>query len=1063
MTPDPFGARSRSGSLSGNGRSDGVGGEGGSGGGKGFLGGGGGAGLHRAASQPRSVVVRSGVKPSSLASSPQQPSSSISTAPSSSSSPTTARSRYILFNREGITHQNTAAFDDLLAGILVDANRSIQDMVSFAKALRPDSREFMNLWKFAQSDNTLRNLVFYKEVVYLEDSLAAQTPCKTAELSTLFTRARNAGLTQPILRFLFATSTASSSGSNNSSNSRDKDAFFAIPQIPPRPVPLELRYGYETLINSYLLAQPPNNVNGISQDQRNTLFALVSSGASLETNVLDTYVDAVIKFLYDEVFARYMSSGAAAASNDASCVMGSLFGAGLTGAHPPRASSVASSHKKNFTPMAVGSYPRSSHFALLGAPGGTLLDPILQDSLDAMHSPRRNSNNTTSLNFPSTTTASTNSIDEDGAEHSPLPAPPQRVATPLSPTEPNQVMLYTKPSNDMKQFNILMDISGFLERKDSEGFDPSRLEYSKTCFARVMDPESILFRDFEIYARQHNRASHIAFYIALTALQDRIACETPCTPAVSAAYTRARTQGRTPALARFHSSASAPPPRLPAIPPHAIPEHLKTDLVTLYGRFIGREAKEEIRFGPGRRATVQSALQQDFLRPVQSDLLDGCAADVVDELWENVFRGFVVESGGRVSNEVGSPLAYGGGGEVRGRGMRKKVKEEGAGFLSNLFKGRKKSTGGAGGEEKGAEPAAPTLAVSARKYLVQVPAPPQRSNDMLYDFTNEERASVVEQPTVVTFTPASFLQLMTSDGLLFKQFWQFTISDLSSGNVKLYSAICALEDQLAAQTVGKSPEDILAYRVSRSNGMTQSLSRFVKYNLKAHTLQLSEISTFVALPPIPITPVPTALKGQYTDIYATYIAEASPVEVSLSAHTRRSAQTTLEQDPLLSSAFDAVADEVLQNLYRGAFARFVAVRSGGLNVQPYGAGVLRPSTESGFSMDAAALRLGWGGSPAAGARAHREDRRDSVSSESPRRSGVPSLDLQLTTMARSVAMSYSHVSKRTPFPESPLNAVAVVGGATRMPPAPFGPSGEKVQGRNKSLQGSGRSVKDLII
>ncbi|KAI8611993.1 hypothetical protein BC830DRAFT_1138780 [Chytriomyces sp. MP71] len=249
--------------------------------------------------------------------------------------------------------------------------------------------------------------------------------------------------------------------------------------------------------------------------------------------------------------------------------------------------------------------------------------------------------------------------------------------------------------------------------------------------------------------------------------------------------------------------------------------------------------------------------------------------------------------------------------------------------------------------------------------------------------------------------------------------------------------------------------------------MTQSLSRFVKYNLKAHTLQFSEIASIIALPPIPITPVPCALKVQFTDIYTTYIAEASPVEVSLSARTRRSAQTSLEQEPFLSNVLDAVADEVVQNLYRGAFARFVTARSGtpasvpSGGLQPCDAGVRWPSMESGSSVDAVTLRSGRGdGAEVPWGWPHSEDR--AGTSESLRRSGVTSLDLPLAPMARSVTMSNLHVSRRTALPESPLSAVAVVGGATRMPPTPFGPSGGKSQGRTKSLQGT-RSVKDFVI
>ncbi|KAJ3402047.1 hypothetical protein HDU80_005496, partial [Chytriomyces hyalinus] len=718
----------------------------------------------------------------------------------------------VLFNR-GTNTLTTISIDDFVThGSSPNTSSNsrsahMPDPFSFAKTMRIDSKEFMDFWKFTQSEQTIRNLIFYKEFCYLEDNLAAQTPCRSPEQSSLFTRARQAGITQPILRFLTPSPPKSALGS--------RDLIHSIPRIPVTEIPQELKHAYETLIHSYILSQPPNEINGISKEMRNALFIKVAGDSELrglKTDALDAYVDAVVHYLYEEVFSRYVQSGSAAAAAAAAATdtVGQISMA--FGLNHSRAASAASFHtnRKGTPSVSAGAHSQ----------GGSGTRIMLEASFQDIHMFWEPYNGGAYVS--GARRASDQGSDDQAASSSPTkkfsseaPGSMRDIVGGLSMTPSSGVMLYTKPVRDGKQFDILMDISGFMERKDP---DPVVLEYSRFCFVKVMDPNSVAYRDFSTFARLHKYSNHISFYEKTIAFDDDMAAQTAAlTPQDASMYTRARDEyGITQSLSRFMQNTAASDasknrfnqlPPLPRIPVHPIPETLKPAVVDMYGTFIGRSSAQEITFtNPPRRPAIQSALQQDFLRPIESDLLDACADDVLEMLYVNVFRDFVAENSGGKSTHAtrlmmdpvfGTPgsgrakekdmaLPTLTGGKLMRRGNSQKSEKGssgGGGFLSSLFKGKKKNAGGGGGSDA-AEVTSPAAAAAVKSSTSVFSSDMKRAMSpgpgsfMLYEISS---ASKYDQPVnahenlALAFTPAAFVHLMISRGSLHHQFCKFTL------------------------------------------------------------------------------------------------------------------------------------------------------------------------------------------------------------------------------------------------------------------------------------------------
>ncbi|KAJ3023541.1 UNVERIFIED_CONTAM: hypothetical protein HDU68_008564 [Siphonaria sp. JEL0065] len=844
--------------------------------------------------------------------------------------------------------------DYLLVGKRKISTRITHDRISFARIMRLDSKDFMDFWKFCQADQTIRNLIFYKEVSFLEDNLSAMTPA-TQDQCNQYSRARNAGLTPSMIRFLVKES------NDMPVLFSSKDPIAKLPTIPVTSVPPELKYNYETIINSFILS--PNSQISVPLALRNGLFSLVTpQSGDMRTSVLDECIDVVLDFLYSDVFRRYVSAIAEYQQSQQS----------QTGSDnsPPTRYSMDQSGRSS----SMGSSFRSR------TGNGGLYDTVMTDD-EFIHvsvasfgaaTPRlakRLSDHFTPSSWKEDEDVGTfNHVSSGNSRKNPGP-----VSRSGTINDGATVMLYVKPTYDERQFNLLMDLSGFMERKDPE---PVQLEFSRSCFVKVMDTTSVSYRDFSQFAKINGWRNHINFLDQIQTLDDTLASLTPI-PASNTAlvkqYARARNDHAiTQPLSRFIQSTPATDPsytrlqklpQLPPIPAHPVPASLKTTFINIYGTFIGRDSSQEIQFTLSRRPGVQSALQQDFMRPIESDLLDGCADDCLESLYENGFRAYVVGNGGKISSgngvvptvvaavatgspniapvsndivgAVSAPNGVIGGNSVASGSLKKAstVRRNNSisgssgssgGFFSGLFgKGRSKRNGSSvSTESKGSSPSpvAPVL--------------------MLYDLGKKEPAP--KQLMDVSLTYSSFLNTMRVDGPLFKQFKMFSETDHihgeGIGNLNFYQAVSGLEDQLAATTPSPSVDDAVTYRSVRAEGLNQTLSRFIHHVLETNPFGSGDLTTRTLLPPIPVQPVHSNLKSQCVDIFNTYVSENAPVRVSISAELRQQVKAAINDDNFATNVFNDCMDHIVKSVYSHAFMRFVGAKNisrGGLALHPY--------------------------------------------------------------------------------------------------------------------------------
>ncbi|KAJ3024012.1 UNVERIFIED_CONTAM: hypothetical protein HDU68_008344 [Siphonaria sp. JEL0065] len=844
--------------------------------------------------------------------------------------------------------------DYLLVGKRKISTRITHDRISFARIMRLDSKDFMDFWKFCQADQTIRNLIFYKEVSFLEDNLSAMTPA-TQDQCNQYSRARNAGLTPSMIRFLLKES------NDMPALFTAKDPLAKLPTIPVTSVPPELKYNYETIINSFILSPHSQEVS-VPITLKNGIFSLITPhGGDIRTNVLDESIDVVLDFLYSDVFKRYVSVITEYQQSHQS----------QTGSDnsPPTRYSMDQSGRSS----SIGSSFRSR------TGNGGLYDTVTTDDEFTHITPsfgattprltKRLSDHFTPSSWKEDEDVNTfNQVSSGNNRKNPGPVSRSGIIN-----DGATVMLYVKPAYDERQFNLLMDLSGFMERKDPE---PVVLEFSRSCFVKVMDTTSVSYREFSQFAKIHGYRNHLNFLDQIQTLDDALASLTPIPTSNTALikqYARARNDfAITQPLSRFIQSTPATDPsytrlqklpQLPPIPAQPVPASLKTTFINLYGTFIGRDSSQEIQFTPSRRPAVQSALQQDFMRPIESDLLDGCADDCLESLYENGFRAYVVENGGKISSgngvvptvvaaTSGSPTIVGsspvsneiagavgaqngasGGNSVSNGSLKKSAVRRsnsisgssgGGSFFSGLFgKGRSKRNGSSvSTESKGISPSpvAPVL--------------------MLYDLGKKQPTP--KQLMDVSLTYSSFLNTMRVDGPLFKQFKMFFETDHSHGeaigNLNLYQAVSGLEDQLAATTISPSEDDAITYRSVRAEGLNQTLSRFIQCVLETNPFGSGDLTTRTLLPPIPVQPVHSNLKSQCVDIFNTYISENAPVRVSIPAEVREQVQIAINEDNFTTNVFNDCMDHIIKSVYSHAFMRFVGAKNisrGGLALHPY--------------------------------------------------------------------------------------------------------------------------------
>ncbi|KAJ3094712.1 hypothetical protein HK100_006049 [Physocladia obscura] len=907
----------------------------------------------------------------------------------------------------------------------------VEDRIQFARTLRPESSEFMGLWMYAHTHGAGAALVFYKEAVLLLDALAAATPAPNNDrfVAERFSAARLVGLTPPVTRFLFASN-------KNTSNISSSSSSYIIPPIPPTFIPPSLRYPFESLINSHILASssasPP--LPGVSLKSRNALFQLVSSNAPLPSSVLDDVLDELLIAMFEGVYAQYVHEIGEYQHNLQVIEIPSENTADRT-----RAASSNSSYKQK-----NDDETSSIHQKILLAKTDRRTSAAQQSLAGDDPSPISKKDPTPSPNLK-------------------LPEVPLYHQQQQQSQQPSQpvFMLYSKVANDnSRELNRVMEFAGFKDRKDSEKL---LLEFSRACFIKIMDKNSSSYKDFSQYAKANKFQNHINFYEQICKFDDMVACLTPTVDATLVkTYSRVRNEfGITQPLSRFIKSTQDPDPTyqrlqrlpsLPSIPCSPVPNSLKTTVIDIYGTFIGRDSRQEITFSPTRRPAVQSALQQDFLRPIETDLLDGCADEVVDALYEQCFKKYVIDNGGSmvpksefaglsvfttVAGSVTSASSTSAStGPVKKMNL-KKSSANGEGFFTGFFNKPKQlsttlqrsdSTSSASfpkSNNSGVSPGYAAAVVSP----VALPTQSAVKIEMLYEI--QPKKELTTQYMEVSKTRSSFLNAMRLDGLLFKQIVQFASSnraefksfhtvledgsdtDPSAGNLKFYQAICNLEDQIASITPSENPEDAIFYRSARADGLNQSLNRFL---IQSDAIDLT-IST---LPAIPAHPISTRLRPQFINIYTTYISETAPVDVSISTVKRVSVQLAIQQEniiPLMTNIFDDCIDEVMQTLYEQTFMRFVARKSvssvgTGLSQQPLN-GMTASTVVGEISVSTFSRKF----------------------TDTASRSGSPLVESPISNVNSPLLSSLS--------PVSPKN-----------PPAPFAPSNRSLKGKARSGKGS---------
>ncbi|KAJ3072406.1 hypothetical protein HDU98_003688 [Podochytrium sp. JEL0797] len=821
------------------------------------------------------------------------------------------------------------------------------DRLSFARTMRLDSKQFMNFWQFAAADQTIRNLIFYKEASFLEDSLAAQTAASSLDESRAYSSARNAGLTQSMIRFLVNDQIDGEPALFSS-----RDPISKVPRIPVGPIPAELKYSFETVINSFILSAPAAGAKAliaIPLELKNSVFSKFAGpnpvSQQLSTDILDACVDSVLLFLYEQVFRRYV--GAVTDYQQVQLNQASPISETSRGGAGSFTSSL--NRRGNNGSLFLDAAMREDEFSHLG---------------QRVSTPRLDEEEVGASSFSGPYTSDRqNSGNSSGRRES-------------ADVAPAPVFLYSIATHSERsvKINSLLDMSGFIERKDAQ---PVKIEYTRACFVRVMDTTSVAYRDFSKFAQKTGFKHHLLFLDQITRLDDQIASQIRV-PASSSmhlpkSYARARNEFKiTQHLSRFiQSTPSNSPsyaylaklPQLPRIPIHALPDSLQAEAIDIYGTFIGKNSEMEIEFAPGRRIQVQNLLQQTFLKELKTDLLDACADDVVGLVYEHAFCKYVKACGGSMSDSkesgefVGAGTAELIGGSISGKaksGFRKDSSvsaTSAGGFFAGLFGGGRK------GKKPGSFSSIPASPVEKERVAIPMSeVTPPISSTMLYSPAERKEMVGLPQTLDVSYTYSSFLNVMRVEGALFKEFKQFAQNNLplqsrpeecqsqSNGNLRLYQAVCTFEDQLAAATPSLSPEDTLNYNFARANGLTQPLSRFIQHILETNAFGSGgDLHTRTLLPRIPIHSVHSNLKTQCIDIFNTYISEATAtVETTIPPPLRQKVQSEIEHDyliPFMTDVFDACLDQVVAHLYQFEFAAFVASKNsskGGLVLQPYG-------------------------------------------------------------------------------------------------------------------------------
>ncbi|KAJ3201729.1 hypothetical protein HDU67_001104 [Dinochytrium kinnereticum] len=228
----------------------------------------------------------------------------------------------------------------------------------------------------------------------------------------------------------------------------------------------------------------------------------------------------------------------------------------------------------------------------------------------------------------------------------------------------------------------------------------------------------------------------------------------------------------------------------------------------------------------------------------------------------------------------------------------------------------------------------------------------------------KQRGSALTFPKdeTVQFTREWFARVMV-DPKLYSAFVDYVELEHCSENIQFYQELTQLEDLVASSVLASSIQEAASYESARSAGSTQSLARFLRAAATAMassstqstdhldsttnppTLLNPASSILITLPPLPASPAPSALRQRYLEMFQTFIAAGSSLEINVTDATRKRIAAALvsittphstsssmqpnEDDPATfpSTVFDAAGDEIIDLLYRDTFKRFVTFRA----------------------------------------------------------------------------------------------------------------------------------------
>ncbi|KAJ3209600.1 hypothetical protein HDU82_000516 [Entophlyctis luteolus] len=512
------------------------------------------------------------------------------------------------------------------------------DYCSFARVMRMNSKEFMDFWMFAQSTETNRYLIFYKEFCHLLDALASQIPAQYAA-SVSYSRARAAGLTPPMMRFLSFHDVLDTSSPE----------VLSIPQFPVITVPQGLCSSYESLASTYVLNKP--TALDLPADVRNKIAQrFPKPTAHLMSDGLDEMAHAVLENLFENTFRNFiLSKDALRVSKE------EQFG-------------VASDTVSILSKTSMVKEVEFSTSVKFGKKGFSNVQQLLKPNDDEVSNDA--SQNSRELEVP-IPLYSKPAVDGRELQNLLLKA-----GFSSSKGFDKTPLMYTPAS-----FVKTMNMSSPLYIKFASFAKENGFGFHIEFYERICELDDAIAAQISSPSVQVARTYAECRTSGLTQALSRFLRKIPESPV------------GTHFSARTARESTANFPEMPEIPQSVLPSQLKSTVTSLFTKHVAQAASRGIAcITHSHRSGVLAALQMETSRPLRTDLMDACTDDVVDALYDDCFRSFV----GRDSHEF---VAVGTGIGVQGAPVRRLGRRNSGGSASSL--GRVKSPGVLSGLLKG--------------------------------------------------------------------------------------------------------------------------------------------------------------------------------------------------------------------------------------------------------------------------------------------------------------------------------------------------------------------------